>query len=314
MIDHFADSLERCSAPAIDVESQLGSSTYAGQTATPNRASALSLTADLTAPQVASTSRRRWWIEVAAVLAFYGVYTLVRNQFGSAAVEPQLAYDNAIRIIDIEKAIGLFQEQRIQSWFGDSAVFFTFWNIFYGTLHFAVTIFCFVYLYRTAPNRYGIYRTTFASTTGLALIGFSTFPLMPPRLLNVGGSFGGESFGGGSYTFVDTVAEYGGLWSFDTGAMAEISNQYAAMPSLHFAWSLWCAVAVVPVLSRRIGKISLALYPVLTLFAIVVTGNHYWIDAVGGLIALGVGFGLATILTRLGRDALHKILTKTSRA
>ena len=263
---------------------------------------------------MAVTSRRRWWIEVAAVLAFYGVYTLVRNQFGSAAVDPELAYDNAIRIIDIERAVGLFQEQRIQSWFGDSSAFFRFWNIFYGTLHFAVTIFCFVYLYRNAADRYGICRTTFASTTGLALIGFSTFPLMPPRLLNVGGDFGGATFGGTKYTFVDTVAEYGGLWSFDTGPMAEISNQYAAMPSLHFGWSLWCALAVVPVLRNQLSKALLAAYPILTLFAIVVTGNHYWIDAVGGLVALALGFAIAKLITPVGEAVIHRITTKTSPA
>ncbi len=248
------------------------------------------------------------------MIAFYVVYSLVRNQFGSAAVEPRLAYDNAIKVIDAERALGLFHEQRIQSWFGDSAAFFRFWNIFYGTLHFAVTIGCFVYLYRKASDRYGICRTTFAATTAIALIGFSTFPLMPPRLLNVGGEFGGASFGGDKYSFVDTVAEYGGLWSFDTGPMAEISNQYAAMPSLHFGWSLWCAVAVVPVLTNRTAKSLLSAYPVLTMFAIVVTGNHYWIDAVGGLVALAAGYGIARAVTPLGQAAAHKIITKTSSA
>ncbi len=248
------------------------------------------------------------------MLAFYGIYSLVRNQFGSAAVEPELAYDNAIRVIDIERSLGLFHEQRIQSWFGDSAAFFRFWNIFYGTLHFVVTIGCFVYLYRSASDRYGIARTTFAGATGLALIGFATFPLMPPRLLNVGGEFGGAAFGGSEFTFVDTVAVYGGLWSFDAGPVAEISNQYAAMPSLHFAWSLWCALAVVPVLSNRTAKLALSWYPALTVFAIVVTGNHYWIDAVGGLVVLMAGFGLAKVLTPIGLAALHRIDTKTSSA
>ena len=241
----------------------------------------------------------RWYYEVLLVLGFYVVYSMVRNLFGSAAVDPEVAYNNAIRVIDIEKAIGLFQEERIQGWFATNEAFFQFWNIFYGTLHFAVTIFCFVYLYRKVPAHYARWRTTFAATTALALVGFSTFPLMPPRLLNIGGEFGGARFGGDRFTFIDTVAEYGGLWSFDSGTMQSISNQYAAMPSLHLAWAAWCAVTVAPHLGNRIARFSLWAYPVLTLFAIVITANHYWIDAVGGLVALGAGYALAVLLHRI---------------
>ncbi len=244
-------------------------------------------------------SKLRWYYEIALVVGFYVIYSMVRNLFGSAAVDPEVAYDNAIRVIDIEKAVGLFLEERIQGWFADNELFFQFWNIFYGTLHFGVTIFCFVYLYRKVPHRYARWRTTFAATTALALIGFSTFPLMPPRLLNIGGEFGGARFGGDAYNFVDTVAQYGGLWSFDSGTMQSISNQYAAMPSLHLAWAAWCAVTVAPHLGNRIARYSLWSYPVLTLFAIVVTANHYWIDAVGGLLALAAGFGVAVVLHRI---------------
>ncbi len=271
----------------------------------------VSLTAELATPRVAAGANRRWWIEVGTVLSFYVVYSMVRNQFGSAAVDPELAYQNAERVIDIERKLGLFHEQRIQSWFGDSGWFFQSWNIFYGTLHFGATIFCFVYLYRKAPARYGLWRSTFALTTAIALFGFSAFPLMPPRLLNVSGPFGGLRFGGGQYAFVDSVAEYGGLWSFDSGTMQSISNQYAAMPSLHFAWATWCAIAVVPVLHNRFGRWFLALYPLLTLFAIVVTGNHYWIDALGGAIALGVAYLIARVFYASIKPSLHQIATKT---
>ena len=96
--------------------------------------------------------------------------------------------------------------------------------------------------------------------------------------------------------FVDTLADVGGLWSFDSGTMQELSNQYAAMPSLHFGWALFCAVAVVPTLRRGWTKGLLIAYPVLTLFAIVVTGNHYWIDALGGVLALGIGYVVGTRL------------------
>ena len=77
------------------------------------------------------------------------------------------------------------------------------------------------------------------ATTALAILGFSLFPLMPPRLLDAGDLYGGARLeaeqGIEPYGFVDTLEVYGGPWSFDSGAMQKVSNQYAAMPSLHIA-------------------------------------------------------------------------------
>ena len=81
--------------------------------------------------------------------------------------------------------------------------------------------------------------------------------------------------------------------------MESISNQYAAMPSLHVAWARWCASGLYPVLANRPGRIAIAAYPAVTVFAIIGTANHYWIDAIGGMLALAVGLFLARPLSRL---------------
>ena len=81
--------------------------------------------------------------------------------------------------------------------------------------------------------------------------------------------------------------------------MAEISNQYAAMPSLHVAWALWCAWAVFPVLRRRWSRVLWVAYPAFTVFAVIVTANHFWIDAVGGAAGLGVGYAAGTSLAKI---------------
>lgn len=237
--------------------------------------------------------RLRWWFEIFFVLAFYAIYTSIRNGLSAGPEAADTAFANAERIIDLERLIGLFQEKRIQDAFIDNRLFIQFWNIFYGTLHFAVTIFAMVWTYRKFPHRYPLWRNALACTTGLALIGFTLFPLMPPRLLDAGPPFGA----GQDYGFVDTLADIGGLWSFDSGTMATISNQYAAMPSLHFAWALWCFFVLYRYLPWRAARIAIAAYPWLTLFAIIVTGNHYWIDAVGGAVALAAGYLLAHVIT-----------------
>lgn len=243
-------------------------------------------------PESAGSPERRgdlrFWREIAIVLSFYAVYTLIRNQFGSelGLSAKQAAIENARSVIALERALHLFVENGIQRAFIDWDLFIRFWNVFYGLGHFAVTIGVMALLYVRCPERYGRWRTNLACTTGLALTGFSLYPLMPPRLLNDCGRFGACDQG---YTFVDTLKDPGGLWSFDSSAMAEISNQYAAMPSLHVAWAFWCALAAAPVMRRRWTRLAVRAYPWLTLFAVIVTANHYWIDAVGALAVLGVG-------------------------
>jgi hypothetical protein len=198
-----------------------------------------------------------------------------------------------MRVIDFERLIGLYHEETIQDWFLPYHGFIQFWNTFYGTAHFIVTIAAFIWLYRARRDIFPRWRNALALTTALALVGFATFSLMPPRLLNDDGVYGGarlaEEQGRGDFGFVDTLAEYGGPWSFDSGAMQQVSNQYAAMPSLHIAWSTWCLLVMWRLTRRRWVRALLILYPMATLFCIIVTANHYWLDGVGGLVALGAG-------------------------
>ena len=252
-------------------------------------------------PETPAAAGIHWWVEGLITLVFYFIYSAIRNQFGSALGGDILdrAFDNAIRVIDIEQAIGLYHEEWIQARFLDFDPFIVFWNVFYGTFHFAVTIFAMVFLFLRYPQRYMFMRSALAATTMAALVGFAFFPLMPPRLLSAcepQSSYGACRI---DHDYVDTLVDPGGLWSFETDTMESISNQYAAMPSLHIAWSTWCAVGLYPVLRRRWARLSIAAYPFVTLFAIIVTANHYWIDAIGGLAALTIGLVVARPLSRL---------------
>ena len=139
-----------------------------------------------------------------------------------------------------------------------------------------------------------VWRNSLAIMTGLAIVGFALFPLMPPRLLDKPcDHYGGACIASdvrpeGGFGFTDTLSVYGGPWSFDSDEMASISNQYAAMPSMHIGWSR-CAVAVWPLLRRRWQRAVVFLYPLATLFCIIVTANHFWLDGAGGLLCFAVG-------------------------
>jgi len=230
------------------------------------------------------------WIEILLVGGTYVAYSMVRNLFGSAAVEPQDAANNADLIVDIEKALGLYIEADVQDIFIEWTWFIQFWNLFYGLFHFLVTFVVLVWMYRRFPERYRFWRRMGLITTVSALVGYAVFPLMPPRLLGYCGDYGACR---PDQPFVDTVLEIGGLWSFESAGFESISNQYAAMPSLHIGWALCCSLILIPRLQRGWAKALAAIYPLLTLFAIVVTANHYWIDGVGGVAVVAVGYWLS---------------------
>ena len=240
------------------------------------------------------SSRLSWWRELAMVVVFYGVYSLVRDAHGSSQRVAVSAFHNAQGIIAVERWLGIFDEQRLQHLFLRWNLVIEVLNDVYNTTHFVVPVVLLVVLYRGVPREYRLWRNALAITTGLALVGFTVFPVMPPRLLPAG------------YHFVDTLKTVGGLWSFDSGPVSKVSNQFAAMPSLHMAWSTWCAAVMVVTVRRRWAKAAAVAYPVLTLFCIVVTANHYFLDAVAGVITVGVGvviaFGVRS-LADAARDA-----------
>jgi hypothetical protein len=228
-----------------------------------------------------------WWLEVGFVVVFYFVYSTIRNLNDASTAE---AFAHAKEVIGLQRDLGIFHEQSIQSWALGSRPLVIAANYFYGSLHFIVTGGVMIYLYRKWTNDYPLWRNTLAVATSLALIGFAFYPLMPPRLLPAG------------YHFVDTLAKDPAFWSFNSGAMNKISNQYAAMPSVHCAWALWCACVLVPRLSHVWAKVLAAVYPALTVSAIVITANHYVLDAVAGFTVLGLGYVIARVCTRAGRS------------
>jgi PAP2 superfamily len=241
-----------------------------------------------------------WWKEALLMVVFYLLYSWTRNRFGSNAIEPGgiplHAFHNAERVIGFEQFLGLYHEAAIQQLFLPYDVFIQFWNTWYGTAHFIVTLAVFALLFWRRPAVFPVWRNALGIMTGLAIVGFALFPLMPPRLLDKPcDHYGGACIPSelrnpdGTFGFTDTLSVYGGPWSFDSDKMASISNQYAAMPSMHIGWSTWCAVAVWPLLRRRWQRALVLLYPLATLFCIIVTANHFWIDGLGGLFCFAVG-------------------------
>jgi hypothetical protein len=223
--------------------------------------------------------RRGWILEVLAGVAIYLLYDRLRDQATGVSAD---AFRHAQQIIDAD-------------WF------MSFWNIWYGTIHFVMPLVALVWLYRKVPARYVRWRNTLVLMLGVSLIGFWLYPLMPPRLMPA------------RYGFVDTAAEFfnfgpqvrvrlGANGQPTAEAVRTYGNLFAAMPSLHVGWSTWSALAVWPLLRRTWAKVLWALYPVSIFFCIVVTANHWILDAVGGWVVLALGYlgarGIEWLLNR----------------
>ncbi|MFD3478690.1 bifunctional glycosyltransferase 87/phosphatase PAP2 family protein [Streptomyces sp. NPDC058695] len=159
----------------------------------------------------------------------------------------------------------------------------SFFNFYYESFHFIVPLTVLAILYVRRPAQYRWARSALGFATVLALIGFWFYPLAPPRLMPALG-------------FIDTLHGVQDFSKPDYGTLTALTNQYAAMPSLHFGWSLWCGLVIV-VFARRwwIKAIGLV-HPLCTISAIIATGNHWVLDAVGGATVVGLGFLLTYML------------------
>nr|WP_077796072.1 phosphatase PAP2 family protein [Streptomyces sp. JHA26] len=223
--------------------------------------------------------RPRLWFEILLIALSYWTYSLVRN-----AVPEQRgqALRNADWIWQAERQLGIAVEETVNHAVNSVTWLVVGMNYYYATLHFVVTLGVLVWLYRSHPGRYAATRLVLFATTGVALLGYYLYPLAPPRLMNGG-------------RFVDTVMVHQTWGSMASGDLKNMSNQYAAMPSMHIGWSVWCGLTIFALASVPWVRVLGLAYPVLTLVVIVATANHFWLDAVGGVLCLAFGYAVARV-------------------
>ena len=151
--------------------------------------------------------------------------------------------------------------------------------------------------------KYKIIRTTFVISCVIAFMVFALYPVAPPRF------FDGAADSircGIDLGFVDTLPEY---WGANDNTAQHYYNPYAAMPSMHQGWTLMIGLGIIWMTKKWWSRLLGAAIPVAMFIGILSTGNHFILDAVGGIVALAIAFGLTVlILKKLGNIIPKKMI------
>ncbi|MEC4015213.1 phosphatase PAP2 family protein [Streptomyces sp. H27-D2] len=252
----------------------------------------------LTAPRTGVLSRRlRWWTELPLIAVVYGVYSVGRLL---ARGDVSTAVDHGLGILHLEKLLRINAESPLNRLFTEHPSVGIPADFAYAALHYLVTPAVLIWLWKRRPAHYRVMRGWLMISTFIGLIGFILLPTCPPRLLAAG------------YGFVDTMAQYGsyGWWGGEASAprgMGGLTNQYAAMPSLHVGWALWCGVVLWQLGKSRLTKSVAVAYPLLITVVVMGTANHYFLDAVAGAAVMGIGLLLVRPTLRLAGRALGRL-------
>ena len=220
-----------------------------------------------------------WVRELLLVAVLYGGYEASRGiDPGSAAV----AVRNGMRFLHWEGALHLDPEHALTSGLIRVTPLAVAAAYIYSTLHYVITPVVLVWLFHRHRDVYARARTSLAIGTLVGLLGFVFVPTAPPRLLPGGG-------------IPDALFDerHWGWWGGDASVPSFLpkgfANQFAAMPSLHVGWALWCGVLIWRHAARGWVRWLGALYPVVIALVVLSTGNHYLLDVVGGVVAMAVG-------------------------
>ena len=237
---------------------------------------------------VAQLSRRlpRGWahlfFQVFIWIGFYFAYEIAR---GAANRSVASAFANGEWVLRQENRIGALFEPAIQRAVDASSILITLTTYTYWLSQFAVVGLTLLWVYFRHHERFAGFRNWLIVANLIGLVGYVLVPTAPPRMFPEWG-------------FVDTLAQFSSL-NHSSGLVAFAANPYAAMPSLHAMDSLIVGVVMASVCRSRIARVLWALWPVWVAFAVISTGNHYWLDVVVGM--------LVAVLTGLALRRLHRL-------
>jgi hypothetical protein len=226
---------------------------------------------------------RPFLYEAALIILLYGLWQLVGSLAGQG---DYTAVTRGRWIWDAERTLHLPSEHTLQGWVLPHPLLVQGANLYYASMHFTVLIIFLVWMFTRHRALYGRWRTVLALLTAACLL-VQFLPVAPPRMVPQTG-------------MVDTAMVYGQSVYGSIGGFQ--ADQLSAMPSVHVGWAVLVAVAVCSVTKSRWRYLAV-LHAALTVFVVVVTGNHFWADGIVAcvllLLSLAAERGLRTLWQRL---------------
>jgi membrane-associated phospholipid phosphatase len=234
----------------------------------------------------------RGWGDVIRQIAFfgtaYGGYQLVRILVGVAGgYKP---FGDATRIIDFERTLHIFFEPTIQSWARNKHLLMSIADWTYLNGHYIGTFGALIFIYFRRNDSFYFVRNMFMFAMAIALIGYALYPTAPPRLMPEWG-------------FTDSIQQLTGV-TVEHGPGSAFINAYAAVPSMHVCYALMVGIPMSRLVVHRPFKWAWRIYPLLIVFVVVATGNHFFTDVIlGGVTALAAAFLSDRLLARARPEA-----------
>ena len=207
----------------------------------------------------------------AAYFCYYLARGLVKDQVATAHV-------NAHRVVDLERSLRMFVEPEAQQFALQHDWIINMMNWVYVWFHWPVIAIVLIWLFFNYPSDYMLFRNGILISGALALLIFTFFPVAPPRFI--------PEFG-----FIDTIEQRS--YSQRVLLPSGLANKYAAVPSLHAGWNLLMGIAIVRNARGYAFKATGVVLPIMMTLSIVLTGNHYILDAVAGDAIALLGLFLA---------------------
>jgi membrane-associated phospholipid phosphatase len=229
---------------------------------------------------VAETSRRlpRGWAHLAfQFLIWMGFYVAYQVARGAADRSVTDAFQNGEWVLRKEREFGALFEPAVQRVVDTSSLLVTLTSFTYWLSQFAVVGITLLWVYFRHHERFAGFRNWIIVANLVGLVGYILVPTAPPRMFPEWG-------------FVDTLAQYSSV-NHESGLIAFASNPYAAMPSLHAMDALIVGLVMFGLVRSKLAKALWIAWPIWVGFAVISTGNHYWLDVVAGFV-LAVATGL----------------------
>jgi hypothetical protein len=230
--------------------------------------------------------RQRLWLAVDLLIVCWltWLFDALNNL---APVRQQLAERNGAWVLDLERSLHLDPEHALDRWLARHHALSEVAVFWYENVHIVVTLAVYALLWWRRADLLATLRWVIVLVNFVALAVFWSFPTAPARMLGAG--------------YVDLVARVHELPVWQYGATALDSNQLCSLPSLHIAWATWSSIGVWQMTRRRWLRVMAVVYPLVTTFAVMATGNHYLADAVTGAALTGVAYLLVSRVRILAR-------------